>query len=83
MKLPRGWSVFLVLAGVFNVAIWPRFGVAIWNDERAWSGPIGSSSPTGFLWVHAVLIVSAMAIGLGVGVLGGLTLVRSRRTAGV
>jgi hypothetical protein len=36
--LSRTWSVFLVLAGVFNWVVWPRFAVAIWNDPRAWSG---------------------------------------------
>ncbi|MTD13781.1 hypothetical protein GIS00_07465 [Nakamurella sp. YIM 132087] len=69
MRLSRGWSVFLILAGLFNWAIWPRFAVAIWNDDRAWTGGIGSG-PTGFLWVHAVLIVAAMAIGTVIAVLG-------------
>src|SRR5664280_1972163 len=61
--LSRNWSVFLVLAGAFNWVIWPRFAMAIWNDQRAWSGDIGQSSPTPFLLVHAVLIVTAVTIG--------------------
>ncbi len=77
--LTRRWSVFLVLVGLFNWAIWPRFAVAIWQDTRAWDGAIGSSSPTGFLLVHAVLIVTAVTVGTVVGVLGVLGLVRSRR----
>lgn len=77
--LTRGASVFLILAGVFNWAIWPRFAVAIWKDQRAWSGAIGSSSPTSFLWVHAVLIVAAVVIGTAVGVLGIRGLVAQRR----
>lgn len=82
MVLTRGWSVFLVLVGIFNWAIWPRFAVAIWQDPRAWSGAVGSSSPTSFLWVHAVLIVSAVLIGTTVGVLGlrGLLALRRRTT---
>jgi hypothetical protein len=60
--LTRRLSLFLALAGLFNVAVWPRFAVAVWNDPRAFAG----SSPTPFLWVHAVLIVSATLIGLGV-----------------
>ena len=68
MILSRNWSVFLVLAGAFNWVIWPRFAMAIWNDQRAWSGDVGQSSPTSFLLVHAVLIVTAFTIILVLGV---------------
>jgi hypothetical protein len=68
--LSRNWSVFLVLAGVFNWVVWPRFAVAIWNDPRAWSGEIGNSTPTSFLLVHAVLIITAVTIGTVVAALG-------------
>lgn len=61
---------FLVLAGLFNLVIWPRFAKAIVDDDRAWSGEAFSSSPTAFLWVHAVLIGSAVLIALGVLVVG-------------
>jgi hypothetical protein len=61
---------FLVLAGVFNVVVWPRFAKAVVDDDRAWSGEHWSSAPTSFFWVHAVLITSAIAIGLGVLVVG-------------
>lgn len=64
--ISRRAAWFLVLAGVFNIAIWPRFGRAVWDDERAWQGAVGDSTPTGFLWVHAVLIVSAVSLALGV-----------------
>lgn len=67
-----------MLAGVFNIVIWPRFGLAIWNDERAWEGAVGDSTPTGFLWVHAVLIVAAVTIAIGV-LLVALNALRSRR----
>jgi hypothetical protein len=60
----------LVLAGVFNVVVWPRFARAIVADERAWAGAAWQSAPTGFLWVHAVLIASAMTLGLCVLVIG-------------
>jgi len=78
--LTRGWSVFLVLAGVFNWVVWPRFAIAIWQDQRAWDGTIGSSGPTSFLLVHAVLIAAALAIGTTVGVLGARGLIVARRT---
>ncbi|MFI5845881.1 SCO4848 family membrane protein [Catenuloplanes sp. NPDC051500] len=66
MVLSRGWAAFLVLVGVWNWVIWPRFGLAIWNDERSFAG----GTPTSFLWVHAVLIVASLAIGTTVAVLG-------------
>ena len=28
----------LVLAGLFNVVIWPRFAKAVTDDDRAWAG---------------------------------------------
>lgn len=68
---------FLVLAGLFNVVVWPRFARAVAADERAWDGEAWASSPTGFFWVHAVLIVSAMSIGLAVLVIG----VRAHRSS--
>lgn len=61
---------FLVLAGLFNLVIWPRFAKAIIDDDRAWSGEAFSSSPTTFLWVHAVLIGSAVVIAAAVLVIG-------------
>ncbi|MDT4987865.1 MAG: hypothetical protein QOI74_1959 [Micromonosporaceae bacterium] len=64
--LSRRWSVFLVAVGVWSWAIWPRFAVAINDDPRAWHG----GTPTGFLWVHAVLIAVSLAVGTAVGVLG-------------
>lgn len=66
MLLSRRWAGFLILVGVWTWAIWPRFGVAIWNDERSFSG----GGPTSFLWIHALLIGTSLAIGTGVGVLG-------------
>lgn len=80
MVLTRKWSTFLVLVGVFAVVVWPRFAVAIWQDQRAWTGEVGASGPTTFLWVHAVLIVTAMTLGLITGYLGvrGLLAGRSR-----
>jgi hypothetical protein len=78
--LSRGWAVFLMVAGVWNWVIWPRFALAIWDDPRAWSSRVvGHGTPTGFLWVHAVLIVASLAIGTTVGVLGIRALLRLRR----
>jgi hypothetical protein len=64
--LSRRWSAFLVLVGVWTWLIWPRFGLAIWQDERSFA----DGSPTSFLGVHALLIGASLVIGTTVGVLG-------------
>jgi hypothetical protein len=66
MMLSRRWSAFLIGVGGWTWLIWPRFGLAIWRDERAFAG----DAPTSFLWVHALLIGASLAIGTAVGVLG-------------
>lgn len=71
MVLSRGWSLFLVGVGAWSWVIWPRFGLAIWNDPRSWGGgAIGEGTPTGFLWIHALLIAASLLIGTVVGALG-------------
>jgi hypothetical protein len=64
--LSRRWSAFLVGVAVWSWLVWPRFAKAIYDDPRSFDG----GTPTSFLWIHAVLIVSALAIGTTVGVLG-------------
>ena len=64
--ISRRWALFLIGVGVWTWLIWPRFGLAIWDDSRAFR----HGSPTAFLWVHAVLIVASLTIGTVVGVLG-------------
>lgn len=82
MVLSRRWAWFLILVGIWTWVIWPRFAVAIWNDTRAWStGEIGQGSPTGFLWVHALLIGASLAIGTTVGLLGVRALRVAHRSA--
>ncbi len=75
MLLTRRLSLFLALAGLFNVAVWPRFAVAVWKDPRAFDG----STPTAFLWVHAVLIGVATLIGFGVLAVGARGWTASRQ----
>jgi hypothetical protein len=73
--ITRRWAVFLILVGVWTWLIWPRFGLAIWRDERSFT----DGSPTAFLWVHAVLIAASLVIGTVVGVLGVKAFRRSTR----
>jgi hypothetical protein len=75
--ISRTAARFLVVAGVFNIVIWPRFAKAIVDDDRAWAGEHWSSTPTAFFWVHAVLISVAVVLGLGVLVVG----VRAHRSS--
>jgi hypothetical protein len=64
--ITRRWAAFLIAVGVWTWLIWPRLGVAIWQDTRSFD----DGTPTAFLTVHAVLIVASLAIGTVVGVLG-------------
>jgi hypothetical protein len=66
MVLSKRWAVFLTGVGVWTWVIWPRFGLAIWQDDRSFA----DGKPTSFLVVHAVLIAASLAIGTTVGVLG-------------
>ncbi|MEV4760180.1 hypothetical protein AB0J86_34470 [Micromonospora sp. NPDC049559] len=79
MTLSRGWSIFLLVVGIWAWVIWPRFAVAIWDDPRAWSaGVSGQGSPTGFFWVHALIIIVSLALATATGVLGIRGVRRSR-----
>ena len=77
MVISKTSARFLIVAGVFNVVIWPRFAKAIVEDDRAWAGERWNSTPQAFFWVHAALITTAIVIGLGVLVVG----VRAHRSA--
>ncbi|MEV6298116.1 hypothetical protein AB0M02_01790 [Actinoplanes sp. NPDC051861] len=66
MVISRRWAAFLIAVGVWTWLIWPRFGVAIYRDDRSFA----DGTPTSFLWVHALLIGASLVIGTTVGVLG-------------
>ncbi|WP_433298208.1 SCO4848 family membrane protein [Actinoplanes sp. CA-030573] len=66
MVLSRRWAVFLILVGVWTWLIWPRFGLAIYRDDRSFA----DGRPTSFLVVHALLIAASLVIGSAVGLLG-------------
>ena len=75
MVLSKRWAVFLAAVGVWTWVIWPRFGLAIYKDDRSFA----DGRPTSFLVVHAVLIAASLAIGTTVGVLGVRAFLASRR----
>jgi hypothetical protein len=72
MDLPVAWSVLLLVAGLWNIGIWPQFWRRITKDERARSA---DGAATTFLRVHAVIIGLSFAFGVAITVLGILTLV--------
>lgn len=71
MDLPVGWSVLLLIAGLWNIAIWPQFWRRIAKDDRARTA---DGATTTFYRVHAVIIGLSFALGLAVLLLGILTL---------
>ncbi|WP_282949161.1 SCO4848 family membrane protein [Cellulomonas endometrii] len=72
MELPVAWSVVLLVAGAWNLLVWPRFGARIVKDPRSRDA---QGRATRFLTVHLVLIGVSMVLGLAVLLLGVLTLV--------
>jgi len=75
MVITRRWAIFLTAVGVWTWVIWPRFGLAIWQDDRSFA----DGKPTSFLVVHAVLIAASLAIGTTVGLLGIRAFLATRR----
>jgi uncharacterized protein YjeT (DUF2065 family) len=72
VDLPLAWSLVLLVTGLWNVVVWPRFWRRIARDPRAHDA---AGRPTRFLTVHAVIIGVSLVLGVAVAVLGVLTLV--------
>lgn len=72
MELPVAWSVLLVVAGLWNLVVWPAFLRRVAKDPRARDA---AGRTTRFLTVHVVLVVVSLALGLAVATAGVLTLV--------
>lgn len=71
MELPVAWSSLLVVAGVWNLVVWPRFLQRVAKDPRARDT---DGRPTRFLVVHVVLVAVSVVLGVAVAALGVLTL---------
>lgn len=71
VEIPVVWSVVLLVAGVWNLVVWPQFWRRVARDPRARDD---AGRPTRFLTVHAVLVAVSLVLGLAVAVLGVLTL---------
>jgi len=59
--------VFLVLAGLWPLLVWPNFVRVVATDERAFDDDGG---PTAYLVVHVTLAAVSMSLGLALVVLG-------------
>lgn len=72
MDLPVVASLLLIVAGLWNLFIWPQFLRRIIKDPRARDE---AGKATTFLTVHVVLVSVSIALGVAVGVIGILALV--------
>ena len=59
--------MFLVLAGLWPLLVWPNFVRVVATDERAFDDDGG---PTAYLVVHVTLAAVSMSLGLALVVLG-------------
>ena len=67
MDLPVAASVLLIVAGLWNLIIWPQFLRRVMKDPRARDE---AGQATTFLTVHLVLVSVSMVLGLAVGIVG-------------
>lgn len=72
MDLPLAWSLLVLIAGLWNLIVWPRFGQRIAKDPRSRDA---EGRATRFLTVHLVLIGISLVLGALLVVLGVLSLV--------
>lgn len=72
MDLPVAVSVLLIVAGLWNLIVWPQFLRRVIKDPRARDE---SGNATTFLTVHIVLVTVSLTLGVAVGVVGIAALV--------
>lgn len=70
--LSVGVSLLLIVAGLWNLVVWPAFLRRVLKDPRARDA---EGRATAFLTVHVVLVAVSLVLGLAVGVVGVLGLV--------
>lgn len=71
MTLSTSAAILLVVAGAWNLVIWPQFAKRIIADPRSRDEDGGRTT---FFTVHAVLITVSLALGLAVGSIGVVAL---------
>ncbi|WP_405012982.1 SCO4848 family membrane protein [Kitasatospora sp. NBC_01539] len=71
MTLSRRTSWFLTAFGVWSLIIWTTFVKNLWKDSGGQAFLDGDHSrPTAFFWVHLVLAVTSLLLGVLVGAVG-------------
>ncbi|MDQ4490362.1 hypothetical protein RBS60_09130 [Sinomonas sp. ASV486] len=71
MQLPVALSWLLIVAGVWNLVVWPQFLRRIMKDPRAKDE---QGRATRFLTVHLLLVSVSVTLGVAVAVVGVRTL---------
>ncbi|GAB4099095.1 SCO4848 family membrane protein [Sinomonas halotolerans] len=71
MQLPAALSWLLIVAGAWNLVVWPQFLRRVMKDPRARDE---SGRATRFLTVHLFLVAVSMTLGAAVAVVGFRTL---------
>ncbi|GAB3274110.1 hypothetical protein GCM10027449_12080 [Sinomonas notoginsengisoli] len=71
MQLPVALSWLLIVAGVWNLVVWPQFFRRILKDPRAKDE---QGRATRFFTVHLALVAISMTLGIAVAVVGVRTL---------
>lgn len=67
MELNGALVALLIVAGLWNLVVWPPFLRRVLRDARARDA---SGKATKFLIVHVVLVSVSLALGLAVGAVG-------------
>lgn len=71
MQLPVALSWLLIVAGVWNLVVWPQFLRRIMKDPRAKDE---QGRATRFMTVHLLLVSISVTLGVAVAVIGIRTL---------
>lgn len=80
MTLGRRTSWFLAAFGVWSLIIWTTFLKNLWKDSGGQAFTNGDhSQPTTFFWVHLLLALASLALGVLVGSIGVRSLRAPRR----
>ncbi|ROR44017.1 SCO4848 family membrane protein [Kitasatospora cineracea] len=84
MKLSRPVSWFLTAFGVWSLFVWTTFAKNLWKDSGSQAFVNGDHSrPTAFFWVHLLLTITSLLLGLAIGWIGvrGLRALRGAAAA--
>lgn len=68
MKLSRRVSWFLLAFGVWSWVVWVTFARNLWKDASGLAFDDGG--PTGYFWVHLLLVVVSFTLGTAIGLIG-------------